>query len=261
VSAPEATVAVDGSRRQRGAVVTGGVGGIGRAVAGALLDRGYAVAIVDLAVPDDSVALQADAVTYVEADVGSSASVAAAVAEAAAFLPGIDLLVNGAGVSTMKHAMDLTDEDWSFVMRVNAQGTFLVSREVIPLMPDGSNVVNVASAAGKVGSPLLAHYAASKFAVVGLTQSLALELAPRIRVNAVCPGYIRTPMQDRELEWEAHLAGGTPEQIKRGYIEATPMGRLGTPQDVARLVCFLASDDADFITGQSINVDGGLLMH
>jgi NAD(P)-dependent dehydrogenase (short-subunit alcohol dehydrogenase family) len=107
----------------------------------------------------------------------------------------------------------------------------------------------------------LAHYAASKFAVVGLTQSLALELAPRIRVNAVCPGYIRTPMQDRELEWEAKLAGGTPADIKRGYIEATPLARLGTPDDVARAVCFLASDQADFITGQSINVDGGLLMH
>jgi meso-butanediol dehydrogenase/(S,S)-butanediol dehydrogenase/diacetyl reductase len=261
VSGPGGTQEPDMTRRPRGAIVTGGVGGIGRAVTSALLERGYCVAILDLAVPDDNSALEAEAATYVEVDVGSSASVAAAVATASGFLPGIDLLVNAAGVSTMNHAMKLTDEEWNFVMRVNAQGTFLISREVIPLMPTGSCVVNIASAAGKVGAPLLAHYAASKFAVVGLTQSLALELAPGIRVNAVCPGYIRTAMQDRELEWEAQLAGGTPEQIKRGYIEATPLGRLGTPEDVARLVCFLASDDADFITGQSINVDGGLLMH
>jgi meso-butanediol dehydrogenase/(S,S)-butanediol dehydrogenase/diacetyl reductase len=255
------TQETDETSRPCGAIVTGGVGGIGRAVASALVERGYIVAILDLALPGDTSALHSEAVTYVEVDVGSSASVATAVVAAAGFLPGIDLLVNGAGVSTMNHAMKLTDEEWSLVMRVNAQGTFLVCREVIPLMPMGSRVVNIASAAGKVGAPLLAHYAASKFAVVGLTQSLALELAPGIRVNAVCPGYIRTSMQDRELEWEAELTGGTSEKIKRGYIDATPLGRLGTPEDVARLVCFLASDDAEFITGQSINVDGGLLMH
>jgi meso-butanediol dehydrogenase / (S,S)-butanediol dehydrogenase / diacetyl reductase len=247
--------------RTRGAIVTGGVGGIGRAIAEALLARDYAVAILDLAVPEASAALAGPAVRYFAADVADSASVATAVTAAHEFLGTVDLLVNAAGVSTMSHVLDLTDADWDLNMRVNAQGVFVVSRAVIPLMPDGSNVVNIASAAGKRGAPLLAHYAASKFAVVGLTQSLALELAPRIRVNAVCPGFIRTPMQDRELVWEAQLSHSTPEQIKRGYIDATPMGRLGTPVDVARLVCFLASDDADFITGQSINVDGGLLMH
>jgi NAD(P)-dependent dehydrogenase (short-subunit alcohol dehydrogenase family) len=247
--------------QQRGAIVTGGVGGIGRAVAEKLIGRGYTVAILDLAEPDEAAAIQGPAVRYFVADVADTDSVGAAVAFAHQFLGSIDLLVNAAGVSTMGHALDLDDSEWNFVMRVNAQGVFVVSRAVIPLMPGGSNVVNVASAAGKRGAPLLAHYAASKFAVVGLTQSLALELAPGIRVNAVCPGFISTPMQDRELKWEAQLSDSTPEAIKRGYIDATPMGRLGTPTDVARLVCFLASDEADFITGQSINVDGGLLMH
>jgi meso-butanediol dehydrogenase/(S,S)-butanediol dehydrogenase/diacetyl reductase len=248
-------------QQQRGAIVTGGVGGIGRAITESLRDLDYAVAVLDLTAPDAAAALVGPTVAYFAADVGDSESVSVAVAEARSFLGSVDLLVNAAGVSNMNHAVDLTDDDWEFVMRVNAQGVFVVSRAVIPLMSAGSNIVNVASAAGKRGAPLLAHYAASKFAVIGLTQSLALELAPRIRVNAVCPGFIRTPMQDRELDWEARLSGGTPEGVKQGYINATPMGRLGTPQDVARLVSFLASDEADFITGQSINVDGGLLMH
>jgi meso-butanediol dehydrogenase / (S,S)-butanediol dehydrogenase / diacetyl reductase len=247
--------------QQPGAIVTGGVGGIGRAVAEALIERGYSVAIFDLAEPTTGTSLPGPAVRYFAVDVADSGAVTEAAVAAGEFLGSINLLVNGAGVSTMGHALELTDSDWEFVMRVNAHGVFVVSRAVIPLMPDGSNVVNVASAAGKRGAPLLAHYAASKFAVVGLTQSLALELAPRIRVNAVCPGFIRTPMQDRELDWEARLSGSTPEAVKRGYVDATPMGRLGTPTDVAKLVWFLASDEADFITGQSINVDGGLLMH
>jgi NAD(P)-dependent dehydrogenase (short-subunit alcohol dehydrogenase family) len=123
------------------------------------------------------------------------------------------------------------------------------------------SVINIASVAGIEGAELLSHYSASKFAVVGLTQAAAKEVAPfGIRVNAVCPGLIRTPMQDREVIWEAELSGGSPEQIREGYVAMTPLARLGCPADVARLVTFLAADSSDFITGQSIHVDGGLRM-
>jgi NAD(P)-dependent dehydrogenase (short-subunit alcohol dehydrogenase family) len=116
--------------------------------------------------------------------------------------------------------------------------------------------------AGKQGRvPYLAHYVASKFAVVGLTQAMAFELAEhRIRVNSVCPGFVATPMQTRELEWEAQLRGSTPEAVRDSWVADTPMGRLEEPEDVARAVAFLLSEDAAFITGEAIAVNGGAYM-
>jgi len=110
-----------------------------------------------------------------------------------------------------------------------------------------------------IGAPLLAHYCASKFAIVGLTESIAKELAPYgINVNAICPGYVKTPMQDREVVWEANLRGiANPEDVRREYVKLTPMGRLSVPEDITGLVLFLASEDAHFITGTSIRVSGG----
>jgi NAD(P)-dependent dehydrogenase (short-subunit alcohol dehydrogenase family) len=120
-------------------------------------------------------------------------------------------------------------------------------------------IVNTASLAAKIGAPLLAHYSASKFAVLGWTQALARELAPNgIRVNAVCPGFVKTSMQSREVEWEAELRGITPEQVIADYVSQTPLGRLEEPEDVAEVVVFLCSDGARFMTGQGINVTGGV---
>ena len=112
-----------------------------------------------------------------------------------------------------------------------------------------------------MGAPLLAHYSASKFAVLGWTQSIAREYADRgIRVNAVCPGFVKTSMQEREITWEAELLGITPEEVIKSYIDQTPLGRLETPEDVADVVLFLASDASRFMTGQGINVTGGVYM-
>ena len=175
----------------------------------------------------------------------------------------IDILVNCAGVSTMQWSWELTEEEWDFNMDVNAKGCWLVCKYVLPHMITRrkGRIVNTASMGGKQGAPLLAHYCASKFAVIGLTESIAKEVAPYgITVNAVCPGYVKTPMQDREVVWEAKLRGiQDPEQVRKEYVALTPLGRLSVPEDIAKSILFLSSDQADFMTGESIKVSGGQL--
>ncbi len=253
--------------QQRTALVTGAAGGIGRAVACALAAAGHRVAIAD--VDETGLAGTAAAIggdcERLMLDVTDATAVAAAVSQVqnALGLGGPHVVVNAAGISTMALLVDLSERDWDAMMAVNAKGTFLVMRAVLPAMiaQRAGSIINIASVAGVEGAELLSHYSASKFAVVGLTQAAAKEVAPfGIRVNAVCPGLIRTAMQDREVSWEAELSGQTPEQIRQGYVDMTPLARLGSPADVARLAGFLASDDSDFITGQSIHVDGGLRM-
>jgi NAD(P)-dependent dehydrogenase (short-subunit alcohol dehydrogenase family) len=172
----------------------------------------------------------------------------------------IDVLVNAAGISTMALAVDLTEEEWDRTFDVNTKGVFLMTRAVLPSMMQrrSGNIVNIASAAGKRGSRLFSHYSASKFAVIGFTQSVALEVGELgIRVNSVCPGLITTPMQDREVVWEAKLRGISEQTVRDRYFAAVPLGRLGTPGDVATVVVFLASDDAQYITGEAVDVGGG----
>ena len=164
----------------------------------------------------------------------------------------------------MRRAVDITDEEWEFNFAVNARGIFLSNqvacRHFLAQKRQGV-IVNTASLAGKVGAPLLAHYSASKFAVLGWTQALAREMAPHgIRVNAVCPGFVRTSMQEREIVWEGELRGMTPEAVRAEYVSLTPMGRIEEPEDVADVVVFLASDAARFMTGQGVNVTGGVRM-
>jgi NAD(P)-dependent dehydrogenase (short-subunit alcohol dehydrogenase family) len=149
-------------------------------------------------------------------------------------------------------------------MDVNAKGVFLSDREAVRhFLAEGRPgvIVNTASMAGKIGAPFLAHYSASKFAVVGFTQGLAREVGGNgIRVNAVCPGFVRTGMQERELVWEGSLRGMTPEEVQNEMVTLTPLGRIEEPEDVADVVAFLASDEARFMTGQAVNVTGGARM-
>ncbi len=177
----------------------------------------------------------------------------------------IDILINNAGVSNMNHFWELTEKDWDFNMNVNAKGVFFVTKAVAPYMMKRKKgkIVTIASMAAKLGAPLLAHYSASKFAVLGFMQAVAKELAPfGINVNSVCPGFVKTDMQDREVVWEANLRGiDDPEKVREEYIKMTPLGRLCYPEDVAKVVLFLASEDADFLTGQAINVTGGACVH
>ena len=249
----------------RRAFVTGGANGIGRAIAAALTRSGVRAAIADI----DGQAAQRTAkeigenAVAVEIDVRERASVERAFSEALELLGGCDICIANAGVSTMQRALDLTDADWDFNFAVNARGIFLTDQVAARhFVAQGSGcIVNTASLAAKVGAPLLAHYSASKFAVLGWTQALARELAPTgIRVNAVCPGFVKTGMQTREIEWEASLRKVSPQQVVDDYLAQTPLGRLEEPEDVADVVVFLCSNKARFMTGQGINVTGGVYM-
>ncbi len=246
--------------------ITGAANGIGLASARAFAAAGYNVALSDLDADRCAAASETvEAPTSVHTvDVRSKASIEAAFAEAIDRFGPITHVHANAGVSNMKRALDLTEADWDFNLDVNAKGVFFTNQVAVRHFLDhGTNgvIVNTASLAAKVGAPLLAHYSASKFAVIGWTQALAREHAKDgIRVNAVCPGFVKTPMQDREIAWEAELLGSTLEAVYQSYIDQTPLGRIETPEDVADVVVFLASDSARFMTGQGINVTGGVYM-
>jgi NAD(P)-dependent dehydrogenase (short-subunit alcohol dehydrogenase family) len=250
----------------KAAIVTGGATGIGRAIAGALAAHGVRVAIADLnaeAARQAAGALGHGAAGFA-IDVSQRAKVAGAFAEIEKAFGSYDILIANAGVSTMNRVVDLTDEEWDFNFAVNIKGVFLTNQAAVRYFLNSRKkgvIVNTASLAAKVGAPLLAHYSASKFAVLGWTQALAREVAADgIRVNAVCPGFVKTSMQEREVAWEAKLRNLTPDQVIRDYVAQTPLGRLEEPEDIAGLAVFLCSDAARFMTGQGINVTGGVYM-
>lgn len=251
--------------------ITGAGTGIGRAIALELVREGADLCVTDLdgttaeRVCAEARAIRSDATVVADTlDVRDADATARAVERAASQLGGLDLAVNNAGVSSMRRVVDLSEQDWDFNMDINAKGIFLSCqaevRAFTRLNTHGA-IVNTASMAGKKAAALLAHYSASKFAVIGFTQALALEVAEQgIRVNAVCPGYVRTSMQEREIGWEASLRGITPDEVIADYVRAIPLGRLEEPEDVARVVVFLLSDRAGYMTGQAINVTGGSIM-
>lgn len=250
------------------AIVTGAGTGIGHAIALTLANEGANVVIGD--VKEDLAKRTASEIEAmgrkslgVKCDVRYSREVENMVQKTVDKFGRIDILVNNAGVSTMAPVVDMTEEEWDYNLDVNAKGVFLCSRAVARQMikqGEGGKIVSLGSIAGKSGSQYYAHYNASKAAVIAFTGSLARELAPhKINVNAVCPGTVETSMQAREIKWTAKLRGMKEEEVKEGYIAFTPLGRLEQPEDVAKLVVYLASEEADFITGQAINVDGGIM--
>jgi NAD(P)-dependent dehydrogenase (short-subunit alcohol dehydrogenase family) len=248
------------------AVVTGGASGIGAAICRELAARGHRVVVTDV---DAQAALSlAQSLAGAQAlalDVTQPQACHQAVLEIENRFGPITSWVSNAGVSHMARFVDVDEAKFDFTMSVNLKGLFFASQAAARAMLQGGRggrIVNMASMAGKQGRvPFLADYVASKFGVVGLTQAMAYELAPHgIQVNAVCPGFVATPMQVRELQWEARLRGVEPETVRRQWIADTPMGRLEQPEDVARVVAFLLSADAGFITGESIAVNGGAFM-
>jgi meso-butanediol dehydrogenase / (S,S)-butanediol dehydrogenase / diacetyl reductase len=201
----------------------------------------------------------------VVADVTAPDDVAALFAQARDRHERVDVLVNNAGIITISRLEELTLADWDRVLRVNTTGTFLCCQAAAAVMREqggGGRIVNAASGQARQGFIYTPHYAASKFGVVGLTQSLAKELAKdRITVNAYCPGIVGSDMWSyNDREWGRLLGDYEPGELMAEWIAGIPLGRAGTNDDVAALLLFLASNEAAYITGQTINVDGGMFM-
>jgi len=250
----------------KSALVTGAASGIGRAIVKALAGAGAWVAVTDkngAAAAALAKEVGKDAIAA-ELDVTDAGATAKVFEQAEAAFGRIDVVCANAGISTMNPTVDLTEAEWDANMDVNAKGVFLTNQAAVRRwLATGHKgvIVNTASLAGKLGAPLLAHYSASKFAVVGFTQALAREMGPHgIRVNCVCPGFVKTSMQDREIVWEGKLRGMAPEAVLKEYVSLTPLGRLEEAGDVADIVLFLASDLSRFLTGEAINASGGVTM-
>ena len=240
------------------ALVTGGVGGIGSATCSRLAAEGARVAVADLDL-DKARELAADIDGLgVELDVRSTESAQAAVAAAESELGPLQILVNNAGIADDDFFVRSTEDQWDRLIAVNVRGVLAVTHAALPGMQDrkSGSIVNVASEAGRVGSELGTVYSATKGAVISFTKALAKETARRgVRVNAVAPGPIDTPMMRA-----AEQLGEIGERFVQGMINSTAMRRPGKPDEVAATIAYLASDDASFVTGETIGVSGGLGM-
>lgn len=254
------------------AVITGGSRGIGKAIAQRLLREGASVCVAanEPQVEEAAAALRAESHTAaqvmgMQVDVTDQAQVSELYDCVARELGEVDISVQNAGVITVARLEDLREADWDKIMAVNTKGVFLCCQEAALRMRAGGKrgrLINTASGQARQGFIYTPHYAASKFGVIGITQSLARELAKTgITVNAFCPGIIETDMWAyNDAAWGKLLGNYQPGELMAEWVQGIPMGRAGTGEDVAGLVAFLASDDAAYITGQTVNVDGGMFM-
>lgn len=239
-------------------LITGGSGGIGERIALEFGKQGYKVCIhcnSSVASAESTAetirAMGSDAAIF-KADIASEAEIKKMFAEIKIFCGGVDVLVNNAGMSMIKLISDTSCEEWDRLFSVNTRSQFLCAKEAIPYMisKKQGRIINVSSMWGVSGASCEVAYSASKAAVIGFTKALAKELAPsNITVNCIAPGLIDTKMNS-----------SLSDEDKQALREETPMGRLGIPEDIARTVLFLADDKADFITGQTINCDGGFTL-
>jgi len=232
-------------------LITGGTSGIGEATARRFLEEGASVVVLGRdPVACERIKCELPALTgTIVADVSDADAVRGAFVEMDGLCSGLDVLINNAGISIRHKFMDLTPAEWRQVLKVNLDGVFYVGQEAAKRMlaADGGVIINTGSTNGLTGYPNYADYNASKAGVIELTRSMALELAPKIRVLVVCPGYVMTPMQEAEY---------TPKMLE-AVNKKIPMGRHAAPEEVAALFAFLASDEAAYITGHPYIIDGG----
>jgi 3-oxoacyl-[acyl-carrier protein] reductase len=239
------------------ALVTGAARGIGQAIATGLAAEGADVALADVQadwLADTAAAVEAKGrrAARIAVDVRDAAAVQAAVDGVVKTLGSLDILVNNAGITRDTLLLRMSEADWDEVIAVNLRGTFLFTKAAAKYMlkKRAGAIVNIASIIGLIGNAGQANYAASKAGVIALTKSAAKELAPRgIRVNAVAPGFIQTRMTD-----------ALSEDVRQKMLANIPLGRLGSPEDVARVVLFLAGDHAAYVTGEVVNISGGMVM-
>jgi NAD(P)-dependent dehydrogenase (short-subunit alcohol dehydrogenase family) len=261
-------------------IVTGGARGLGRGIAAAFGNAGASVVACDVnaerlktTVDELNAEIQHNAqaagdgkpvgtVEAVEADVSDGADVARLIDYTMDRFGRIDHLVNNAGIVTIAPLVDTTDADWDRVLAVNLKGTFLTTRAVLKpmLAAQSGSIVNIASQAGKRPNRFIAPYNASKAAVISLTRTAAVEAAPHVRVNCVCPGFINTELQEEEYDVVSGLTGQSKEDIRRSWLDSMPLGRFQEVDDVASCVLFLASPAASQTTGEALNISGGLVM-
>jgi 3-oxoacyl-[acyl-carrier protein] reductase len=238
------------------AIVTGSSRGIGKAIAESFAQKGATVCIIDLM--EDGVNAIVNEFTekgYIShgfvADVTDSERIGKVFKEIQQLTGSIDILVNNAGITKDGLILRMKETDWDAVLNVNLKGTFIcIQKASRYMMKKGGSIINLASVIGLMGNTGQANYAASKAGIIGLTKSVAREFAAKgMRCNAIAPGFIKTEMTEK-----------LPADVVSGYAEAIPMKRMGSPEDIADLCLFLASDLSSYITGQVINVDGGLVM-
>ena len=243
---------------EKTALVTGASRGIGRAIALALASKGFAVALNYAGSHDAAEAVKKEIedaggkAFTVQGDVSKSEDVDRIFKTVKDEFGGLDVLVNNAGINRDALLIRMKESNWDDVIATDLKSDFLTTKAAAAMMmrKRKGSIINISSVVGIMGNIGQANYAAAKAGVIGLTKACAKEMAARnIRVNAVAPGFIETAMTD-----------GIPEKIREGMIASIPMGRMGQPEDVAKAVCFLASDDSSYITGQVLVVDGGLVM-
>jgi len=251
------------------AIVTGSGKGIGRGIALRLAQDGADVVVNARTRKDvDKVVKEIEALGRkalgIVADVSNRAAVYAMVEKTVSEFGKLDIMIPNAGICHVNQAIDITEEEWDNIFAINTKGIFLCDQAAAKQMikqKNGGKIINCASIAGHAGFELLSSYSATKFAVVGFTQALAKELAQyKINVNAYCPGIVGTDMFDLIDEKMGAITGAAKGETLKQFTEAIPLGRLETAEDVACLVSYLASADADYMTGQAINICGGMMM-
>ena len=252
--------------KDRVAIVTGSAEGIGKAIAQSFVDEGAKAVIADINFDkaSESVDELGESAFPVEVDVTDSAKVKEMVKKAVDHFGKVDILVNNAGVVRKGWVKDLPEETWDEVLTINLKGTFLCSQAVLPEMIKNNygRIITISSIAGKQGEAAGSAYCSSKFGQIGFTQALALEVAKNnITVNAICPGPIPTRLGEYGIREDAKLRGQDPDEFRDWFISRTPFGVQGTPEQVAKMAVFVASDDCDFTTGSAFNCSGGIIMH
>lgn len=238
-------------------IVTGGCRGIGLSIVERFANEGARVFALDYVIPESGTQLfdneELNSLTsYLQADVTKEESVKAAIDEILKTNPKIEILVNNAGITRDNLVLRMTEADWDSVLSTNLKGAFICTKVLVRTMMAQrfGRIINIGSVVGTMGNIGQANYSASKAGLIGFTKSIAREFASRnILVNCVAPGYVRTPMTEK-----------LSDDVKQNFMNSIPLKRLAEPSDIANVVCFFASDDASYLTGQLVHVDGGMAM-